>query len=49
MKVECIIKGDVSQYVYMNMHIGFGEGVISSGRDRGVQMEIMSMWCCTLH
>ena len=44
MKVECIIKGDVSQYVYMNIYIGFGEGVISSGRDRGVRMETLSMW-----
>ena len=32
-KGECIIKGDVSQYVYMNICIGFGEGMISLGRD----------------
>ena len=49
MKGEYIIKGDVSQYVYVNMHIEFGEGVISSGRHRGVRMETKSMWCCTLH
>ena len=33
MKGGCIIKGDVSQYVYMEMCIGFGEGMISLGRD----------------
>ena len=29
MKGEGIIKGDVCQHVWMNMHIEFGEGVIS--------------------